>query len=155
MYPCMRHLPVLLFTDCRPFVLESLRGMCLFGESSFTPAWLRLEYRASSKTKSGGLDVIRKEAWSFYRTSSGLRLCWELEEPKGPKVHASRCPTRMQPEVDTDLARENQRERAWCRVQGAGCRVQCAGCRVRQTWRGAPLRVPAHLMIQQGLPRAT
>ena len=30
-------------------------------------------------------DVIRKEAWSFYRTSSGVRLCWELEEPKGPK----------------------------------------------------------------------
>ena len=27
--------------------------------------------------------MIRKEAWSFYRTSSGVRLCWELEEPKG------------------------------------------------------------------------
>ena len=27
----------------------------------------------------------RKEAWSFYRTISGVRLCWELEEPKGPK----------------------------------------------------------------------
>ena len=34
----------------------------------------------------GGLDVIRKEAWPFYRTSSGVRLCWELKEPKGPKV---------------------------------------------------------------------
>ena len=33
----------------------------------------------------GGLDVIRKEAWPFYRTISGVRLCWELEEPKGPK----------------------------------------------------------------------
>ena len=32
-----------------------------------------------------GLDVIRKEAWPFYRTISGVRLCWELEEPKGPK----------------------------------------------------------------------
>jgi len=31
-----------------------------------------------------GPDVIRKEAWSFYRTISGVRLCWELEEPKGP-----------------------------------------------------------------------
>ena len=31
------------------------------------------------------LDVIRKEAWPFYRTSSGVRLCWELEEPKGFK----------------------------------------------------------------------
>ena len=33
----------------------------------------------------GGPDVIRKEAWPFYRTISGVRLCWELEEPKGPK----------------------------------------------------------------------
>ena len=24
-------------------------------------------------------------AWSFYGTSSGVRLCWELGEPKGPK----------------------------------------------------------------------
>jgi len=29
--------------------------------------------------------VIRKEAWPFYRTISGVRLCWELEKPKGPK----------------------------------------------------------------------
>ena len=29
--------------------------------------------------------MIRKEAWPFYRTISGVRLCWELEEPKGPK----------------------------------------------------------------------
>ena len=27
--------------------------------------------------------MIRKEAWPFYKT--GVRLCWELEEPKGPK----------------------------------------------------------------------
>ena len=33
--------------------------------------------------------MIRKEAWPFYRTSSGVRLCWELEEPKGPKGPAS------------------------------------------------------------------
>ena len=31
------------------------------------------------------LNVIQKEAWLFCRTSSGDRLCWELEEPKGPK----------------------------------------------------------------------
>ena len=37
----------------------------------------------------GGLDVIRKEAWPFYRTSSGVRLCWELEKPKGPKGKSS------------------------------------------------------------------
>jgi len=33
----------------------------------------------------GGLDVIRKDAWPFYRTISGVRLCWELEEPEGPE----------------------------------------------------------------------
>jgi len=33
----------------------------------------------------GGPDVIRKEAWPFYRTISGVRVCWELEEPKSPK----------------------------------------------------------------------
>ena len=33
----------------------------------------------------GGADVIRKEAWPLYRTISGVRLCWKLEEPKGPK----------------------------------------------------------------------
>ena len=46
----------------------------------------------------GGLDVIRKEAWPFYRTSSGVRLCWELEEPKGPKrlvADLARCRTRI------------------------------------------------------------
>ena len=36
----------------------------------------------------GGPDVIRKEAWSFYRTISGVRLYWELEETKGPKGRA-------------------------------------------------------------------
>ena len=33
----------------------------------------------------GGPDVIRKEAWPFYITFSGVRLCWELGEPKRPK----------------------------------------------------------------------
>ena len=33
----------------------------------------------------GEADVIRKETWFFYRTSSGVRLCCELEGPKGPK----------------------------------------------------------------------
>jgi hypothetical protein len=30
-------------------------------------------------------EVDHKEAWPFYRTISGVRLCWELEELKGPK----------------------------------------------------------------------
>jgi len=33
----------------------------------------------------GGLDEIRKEAWPFYRTISGVRLYWVLEELKGPQ----------------------------------------------------------------------
>ena len=33
----------------------------------------------------GGPGVIRKEAWPFYRSVPGVRLCWELEEPRGPK----------------------------------------------------------------------
>jgi len=33
----------------------------------------------------GGLNVIRREAWLFCGTSSGVRICWELEEPGGPK----------------------------------------------------------------------
>ena len=40
----------------------------------------------------GTHDVIRKEAWLFCRTSSGVRLCWELEEPTGPQ---GRYPTRV------------------------------------------------------------
>ena len=36
------------------------------------------------------MDVIRKEAWLFYRTIFGVRLCWELEEPKGPKGQEGR-----------------------------------------------------------------
>ena len=32
--------------------------------------------------------MIRKEAWPFYRTSSGVRLCCQLEEgPKGDIAH--------------------------------------------------------------------
>ena len=46
-------------------------------------AYMLLRNIALSSTP-GGLDVIRKEAWTFYRTISGVRLCWELEEPKGP-----------------------------------------------------------------------
>ena len=39
----------------------------------------------------GGPDVIRKEAWSFHRKKSGVRLCWELPEPKGPKGQVHVC----------------------------------------------------------------
>ena len=50
----------------------------------------------------GALDVIRKEAWPFYRTSSGVRLCWELEEPKGPNG--------MERKMERGMARGMERE---------------------------------------------
>ena len=37
------------------------------------------------KPKGPDLNVIRKHGF-FCRTSSGVRLCWELEEPEGPKA---------------------------------------------------------------------
>ena len=41
----------------------------------------------SQSSALGGLKVIREEAWLFCRTSSGVRLCWELEGPEGPERH--------------------------------------------------------------------
>ena len=41
--------------------------------------------RSAAILCTGWLDVIPREAWSFCSTSSSVRLCWELEEPKGPK----------------------------------------------------------------------
>ena len=37
------------------------------------------------KDSAGGPDVIRKEAWSFYITISGVRLYWGLQEPEETK----------------------------------------------------------------------
>ena len=51
----------------------------------------------------GGLDVIRKEAWSFYRTISGVRLRWDLEEPEGPK--------NVRPEAGLSVPRRAYRSR--------------------------------------------
>ena len=44
----------------------------------------RDEDRAARAAVLGGYHVIRKEAELSYRTSSSVRLWWELEEPKGP-----------------------------------------------------------------------
>ena len=49
--------------------------------------------------------MIRKDAWPFNRTISGVRLCWELEEPKGPEGF------------------ELKIESLGSRVRGSGCRV--------------------------------
>jgi len=49
-------------------------------------AWIPFS-RSAAILCTWGPDVIRKEAWPFYRKKPGVRLCWELEEPKGPKGH--------------------------------------------------------------------
>ena len=41
--------------------------------------------------------MIRKEAWSFYRTISGVRLGWELEEPEEPTGLARTAPSMLGP----------------------------------------------------------
>ena len=46
------------------------------------PCWE--ESKSKGPKGTGGRAVIRKEASPFYRTSSGVCLCWELEEPEGP-----------------------------------------------------------------------
>ena len=65
-------------------------GSLIQRHDHFTPARkMRRDVRAlTAHNHRGGLNVIRKEAWLFCRTSSGVRLCWELEEPKGPKGNA-------------------------------------------------------------------
>ena len=69
-----------------------------------TPVYFEIYIRGGTQSVGyRGLDVIRKEAWPFYRTSSGARLCWELEEPKGPKGG------------DQVKERGWDEEAAWCR----------------------------------------
>ena len=53
----------------------------------------------------GGLDVIRKEAWPFYRTISGVRLYWVLEEPKVCD-HAGRVINKFSSDLGPWCARE-------------------------------------------------
>ena len=69
----------------------------------------------------GGLDVIRKEAWPFHRTISGVRLCWELEEPKGPKEQLRSTDDVVCVDLKvlryntyTDLKIKVHRKRPWC-----------------------------------------
>ena len=72
------------------------------------------------------LDVIRKEAWPFYRTSSGVRLCWELENPKGPKGASSSSARASDPPIPGSAAGCSLRvcvSVLGSRVKGVGFRV--------------------------------
>ena len=70
-------------------------------------------------------DGRRKEAWSFYETVSGVRLCWELEEPKGPKERV-RPPVRVEG-LESAFAGDPANLQASCsefRIQGFRFRVE-------------------------------
>jgi len=95
-----------------------------------------------------GLDVIRKEAWPFYITISGVRLYWVLEEPKGPKGSGFRLHMfqggsgfRLQvSRVSVQVFR--------FRVQGSGFRAQGSGFGVRAQVAGC--RFPGFRFRVQG-----
>ena len=81
-----------------------------------------------------GPGVIRKEAWPFYRTISGVRLCWELKEPKGPKGWAASW-HEIQTKLGATLCGEHRTSRTVrrnvgrrvCRASGApGARIERA-----------------------------
>ena len=55
-------------------------------------------------------------AWPFYRTISGVLLCWELEEPTGPKGEGPAFTT------------------CWCSTRGA-----CLNCKARGARSMAPM----------------
>ena len=86
---------------------------------------------------------VRKEAWPGYRTISGVRLCWELEEPKGPKECRGQvidlqvlksCESGVRAGGSGVEGRVQGVEcrmcRARCGVWGVGCGVWCAVCGV-------------------------
>ena len=67
---------------------EGYPGVCVRHEPPGPNSYARLKIPFSRflprSSVQGGLNVIRKEAWLFCKTSSGVRLYWELEEPEGP-----------------------------------------------------------------------
>jgi len=56
---------------------------------SFSRVAMLVSIRSQGQTRwkgpSSPFQHMRKGAWPFYRTSSGFRLWWELEESQGPK----------------------------------------------------------------------
>ena len=74
------YLPVGIYCMLRktaPHGLPLLVNSSLKGFSTATSSGCRLPLAGSAAILcTGGPDVIRKEAWSFYRTVSGVRLCW-------------------------------------------------------------------------------
>jgi len=69
--------------DLVPLADAAKPRAAFFPEILREPVWVRGS--GSGLGGCGGAAVIRKEAWPFYKTISGVRLWWELEEPKGPK----------------------------------------------------------------------
>ena len=101
---------------------------------------------------SGGPDVVRNEAWSFYGTIFGVRLCWELEGPKGPKGSGRRA-------QGSGLRAQGSGRRVQgpgIRAQGAGLRAQGSGPRVqgsRLRTQGSRLKAQDSGLRDQASPR--
>ena len=118
---------------------------------------MRPSYTELHPLKPGGLDAIRKEAWPFYRTSSGVRLCWVSKNLKDLKKDLK--------DLGRDSALNGRRKRprqvalglrrpapprvrrACFRLQGSGCRVQGSGFRVQ----GSGFRIQGSGFRVQGL----
>ena len=71
--------------DTYPPTMYPPTGRCRLSLSSVSKRTQGYLAGSAAILCTGGLDVIRKEAWPFYRTISGVRLYRVLEEPKGPK----------------------------------------------------------------------
>ena len=62
-------------------------GVCVRHEPPGPNSYARLRtpFSRDPLCRGGGLDMIRKEAWPFYRTSSGVRSCWVSKSLKDVK----------------------------------------------------------------------
>jgi len=79
-----------LVAAVRVFGREQWASALLDGD----PATLRilLQARDSDLEPRESVELAVKKAEPSCRMSSSVRLCWELEEPKGPKGPYYRCP---------------------------------------------------------------
>ena len=84
--------------------------------------------RVSSAEEARAKMPSSKEAWPFYKAISGVRLCWELEEPKGPQGQGHRS------KVGSKLFLPGRRHAVTLHVStwvvGSGYRVSGFGFRV-------------------------
>ena len=66
-------------------ILVCVRACTSLVSDSNARLWIPLSRFLPRYSVQGGPDMIRKEAWSSYRTVPCVRLCWDVEEPNGSK----------------------------------------------------------------------